>query len=484
MKAARAPRESKLDEHRSRVRDLLERYPDITAQRVFEELRSHGFVGGYTAVKQCVRALRPKEKPEPSRQTPVLGPGKMAENDWSPHNITFTTGKRTTVQVFSYVLCASHRKKFSLHERCDLHALMDGHVQAFEHFKGVAEECKYDNQKAVVLHWEGQQPIYNPRFLAFATYYEFRPRACRPFHPNDKPHVERAFWEFETSFLNGRSFRDLDDMRAQLAAWQRDVCDVRPHKKLKRTPMEMFADEQPHLRPLPSHPYDTARVLYRLCSIDGFISWDGNRYAVPYDHVTDILPVRITERGLFVYAADLRLVARHELCERSGGVDVDPQGFHRPVKGRAAADVDQLKQAFDEMGMDAGEFFAALLAAHPRHGGHHAREILMLRERFTTQDLCMALRHARTFGALSHHAVGRILDNRSTPRTLAEYVSEESARRLGERLGSAGIGQRDLAEYDALPLAHPRKENPWPNDPQAPKTEPTSSSASDDTSRS
>ena len=65
--------------------------------------------------------------------------------------------------------------------------------------------CKYDGQKAVVLGWEGHQPIYNPRFLAFATHYDFRPEACRPRRPNDKPRVERGFWEFERSFLNGRS---------------------------------------------------------------------------------------------------------------------------------------------------------------------------------------------------------------------------------------------------------------------------------------
>ena len=41
------------------------------------------------------------------------------------------------------------------------------------------------------------------------------------------------------------------------------------------------------------------------------------KQAVPYDHVTDLLPVRITQRELFVYAADLRCVARHELASEA-----------------------------------------------------------------------------------------------------------------------------------------------------------------------
>jgi len=81
-------------------------------------------------------------------------------------------------------------------------------------------------------------------------------------------------------------------MRRQLASWIDEIVDTR--RLHKRTALERFAEEQAHLRPLPLHPYDTARVIYRVCGIDGFVAWDGNRYAVPYDHITDILPVRVT----------------------------------------------------------------------------------------------------------------------------------------------------------------------------------------------
>ena len=50
----------KLDEYRGKVDELLATFPDITAQRVFEELRLAGFAGGYTGVKTLVRSVRPK----------------------------------------------------------------------------------------------------------------------------------------------------------------------------------------------------------------------------------------------------------------------------------------------------------------------------------------------------------------------------------------------------------------------------------------
>ena len=320
----RAPRASKLDAFKPRVAELIARFPDITAQRVFEILRSEGFDGGYTAVKKHMRTARPAPKPTPSLTTPDYGPGEMAESDWSPYTMRFDDGSRVIVQALSYVLVSSTRKFFALYASNDLHALMDGHERAFERFSGCAARCKYDSQKPVVLRWEGNQPIYNPRFLAFSSHYEFRPLAVRRGHPDDKPRTERSFWEVERSFLNGRSFRNLDDMRAQLAQWINEIVDHR--RRHKTTALERFATEREKLVALPRHPYDTARVVYRVCGIDGFVDWDGNRYAVPYDHVTDLLPVRVTQRGLFVYAADLKCVARHELAPRGKGLKLDPSG--------------------------------------------------------------------------------------------------------------------------------------------------------------
>jgi len=327
---------------------------------------------------------------------------------------------------------------------------MDGHCRAFARFEGCASQCKYDSQKPVVLRWESNQPIYNPRFLAFSSHYEFRPLAVRRGHPNDKPRTERSFWEVERSFLNGRTFRDLDDMRAQLADWLDRIVDCRLLHK--RTALERFAEEKEHLVSLPRHPYDTARVIYRVCGIDGFVDWLGNRYAVPYDHVTDILPVRITQRELFVYAADLRCVAKHELALRGAGLRLDPAGLHPAPQRRSPMDLEQVRVAFGNMGERAAEFFALMSMGPPRVWGGQARQILLLRERYCSDELELALGHAASFGALEYAAVERILAARAMPRTLDEYVAEETVERIEQTLGRARTRPRDLTEYDRLPI--------------------------------
>jgi transposase len=484
---ARVPRAQKLDAFRPKVAELMTRFPDITSQRVFEILRDEGFDGGYTAVKKYIRAVRPPKKPTPSLTTPIYGPGEMGESDWSPYDVRFTTGKRAIIQALSYVLVCSTRKFFELYESNGLHALMDGHKLAYERFDGCAEQCKFDSQKPVVLRWEGNQPIYNPRFLAFSSHYEFRPLAVRRGHPNDKPRTERSFWEVERSFLNGREFRDLEDMRAQLAHWLDNTVDHRP--KNRSTAFKRFAEEQPHLVPLPRHGYDTARVIYRVCRIDGFVDWEGNRYAVPYDHVTDLLPVRVTQRELFVYAADLKCVARHELAPRGAGLSLDPAGLHPAPQRRPAMDLDQVHVAFCNMGERSAGFFKLMSIGVPRAWAQQARQILMLRERYPTSDIDLALGRAASFGAVDFPTVERILAVHATPRTLDEYVAEETAQRIEQTLGKARTQPRDLLEYDRLPLAGmvrtPHQETtacpseaPPPHDNQDP-SHPTTSSSQD-----
>jgi hypothetical protein len=275
--------------------------------------------------------------------------------------------------------------------------------------------------------------------------------ACHRQAPNEKPRVERSFYELTLSFLRGRTFRDLADLKAQLTLWMDTIADLRPLKRMKRrTRMELFAEEQPLLRPLPRHPYDTARVLYKLCDIEGFMAWEGNWYSLPYEHVTELLPVRITENELFVYKSDLSCIARHALLPRGAQRQSVLDG-HRPRHAERGPDLDHLRRAFADLGDPAAAFLSALEKREPRSAGYHARRVLALREGYDTTDLLAALSHALAYGALEHQAIERILLVRARRRRLDEYVAEASAKKIEGAVAHSCTEPRDLAEYDALP---------------------------------
>lgn len=476
-------RASKLDPFRPQIEGLLKTYPDITTQRVFEILRDEkGYSGGDSIVKVLMRKIRTKARPKPSLETPPREPGDMAECDWSPYPVDFTHAPSMTLQAFGYTLRWSTRKFYGMYEGNGLYPLLDGHVQAFARFQGAARRCKYDSQKPVVLRWEGNQPIFNLRFIDFATYYEYLVIACHRRSPNEKPRVERSFYELLLSFFRGRSFRDLPDLKGQLTYWMDTIADARPIKRMKRrTRMELFVEEQPLLRALPRHPYDTARVEYKLCDIEGFIAWEGNWYSLPYEYVTEILPVRITVNELFVYKADLTCIARHQLKPR-GAQERSVLPGHRPPHADRGPDLDHLRCTFSDLGGPATAFLAALEKHQPRSAGYHARKVLALREGYDTSDLLKALSHALAYGAIDHAAVERILIARADRRRLEQYVAQASAEKLSRSVTQSCTEPRDLLAYDALPckgLIHtpqPQGEPPCPSlAPQTSKDPPAKS---------
>ena len=248
---------SLLDPFEELVEVRLMAYPELSAVRVFEEVRAAGYGGGYDVVRRYVREVRPRPVVEPvvRFETP---PGHQGQVDFGEFRLPW--GKRHALLV---VLGYSRLLWFRFFERQTMEVLMRGLEAAFRYFGGTPRELLFDQLKAVIIgdrRASGGELLRNAEFGRFARHWDVRVRACRPYRARTKGKVERPIRYIRGGFFYGRSFASDGDLNDQARVWLEEVANARVHATLKEVPRIRFERERRLLRPLAARPYSAVRV--------------------------------------------------------------------------------------------------------------------------------------------------------------------------------------------------------------------------------
>ena len=87
-----AQRPSKLDSFKGQIVAQLERHP-YTAQQLLQQLKTQGYAGGYSILKEFVRLVRPVRKP--AFLMLEFAPGECAQVDWGSFGLVPVDYTRT-----------------------------------------------------------------------------------------------------------------------------------------------------------------------------------------------------------------------------------------------------------------------------------------------------------------------------------------------------------------------------------------------------
>lgn len=423
------PGKSKLDDWKQYIGLFLEKHPKATGQRVFEHLQSKGYSGGITIVRDYLLSLRGRKKQKDPVVMVETSAGQRAAHDWSEYTVGFSRPNgidKQKVIFFSYILAYSRRQYIEVVEDKTQTTLLRCLVHAFIYFDGVPREIKSDNQKPCVNRWEGGKPVFNERYLSFASHYRFHPLTIRPGHPQENLKIERPFYYLELSFLNGRTFKDPDDLKTQLKGWLSDVNDVRIHGTTRKRPIDMFAHEQPHLQPLPSQHYDTSQITQAVVNAESCIYYKGYQYVVPSRYMYELCTVRVTPDELMVYNLSGVHLVTHPLAEK--GRTERYVGRTRTSRTSTELPIDQVQQRVESFGPQMEPYIEALKRHRSQSWRRDLRRLLALKANYHTRDIHYAIQRALSYKVFKYGAIERFLEQTAPLRhgiKLDPYCSQK-----------------------------------------------------------
>jgi transposase len=269
---------------------------DYSARILYQELRQQrGYTGSYDTVKLFVQPLRAvriqAERALLRFETP---PGQQSQIDWGQASVRFRDGRRVR-HIFVLTLGFSRRSFYRAYPDERMPEFLDAHEEAFEYFGGRTREHLYDRPRTVCHGTRDGKRIWNPTFKAFADYWGFEPRVCKPYRAQTKGKVESGVKYFRRNFLPGRRFVDDLDFGEQLAEWVTTIADVRVHGTTHERPCDRFAREQPHLIGTARHASFRLEARHqRIVATDYLVSVATNRYSVPFTLIGQ--PVEVLRR--------------------------------------------------------------------------------------------------------------------------------------------------------------------------------------------
>ena len=255
-----------------------------TARRVFDRLRTeHGFVGGYTIVKDYMREhrRRGREMFVPLAHDPGHGQADFGEA------LVCIGGVDQKARYFAFDLPYSDACYIRAYPAATAEAWVDGHVNAFGFFGRVPLSVVYDNDRCLVARILPDGVRKRAKlFSGFLSHYVLRDRYGRPGKGNDKGKVEGLVgWARRNFMVPKPSFPTWEAFNA----WLEEQCRKRQSAILRghtETIGQRLERDLAVMADLPPAPFDACDQATGQANSQALVRYKTNDYSVPvaYGH--------------------------------------------------------------------------------------------------------------------------------------------------------------------------------------------------------
>jgi transposase len=446
------PRPSMIDPYLSFILATLEKYPTLTASRLYEMVCARGYPGNIHHFRHLIWLYRPKPAAEAYLRLRTL-PGEQAQVDWGHFGYLPIGKAKRPLMAFVMVLSYSRKIFLRFYLNAQMANFLRGHVAAFEAFTGIPKRLLYDNLKSAMLERIGDAIRFNPELLKFAAHYHYEPRPVAVARGNEKGRVERAIRYIRDHFFAARTFTDLQDLNAQARLWCEGPASHRPcPEDTSLSVAHVFEAEKPSLIVLPDHPYPTHERVEVNIGKTPYARFDLNDYSVPHTQVRRTLTVIAEPNHIAILDSTGKAIAHHPRSYDKGQQVEDERHIKMLIERKAAARVhrgqDRLAQA-----IPCAKRF--LIKAAERHYGLGTiiRNLLHLLDRYGAQDLELGMSYALAKEVPHPNTVRLYLERQREEKHLLPALAIPLPNDV--RVREQVIRPHSLADYAALEVEVP-----------------------------
>src|SRR5688500_12240310 len=389
------------------------------AMAIWQDLvTDYGFPHSYQSVKRFVNKLCPPEL-KPARAVIITEPGEEAQVDYGtgPWVRDPQSGKYRRTRLFVMTLGYGRKCVRLLTFRSSSRIWAELHEKAFRRLGGSVRVVVLDNLREGVLKPDIYDPTLNPLYRDVIHNYGEMYLSCRDKNQNRKRNVEAGEVHAQKTPLKGQRFESLEAAQAYLDRWETNWADTRIHGTTKRQVAAMFAEERPHLLPLPLEPFRFYEYGQRVVNLDGCVEVAAAYYSAPPGWIGRRVPVQWDGLNVRLLHPQTGQLLREHLRQK--------RGWHRIQEEdrspRTPPSTRQLLDRASRAGVNIGLLCQAIYQRQGQMGVRRILGVLSLAKRFGPVRVEAACTEALALGVREYHFVKRYLERQPTlPLTLQQ----------------------------------------------------------------